>query len=133
MIKESKRIKNLEFRRATYLLPEDQWPENPSYHIDYWYPNPYYGHDDDYPEDPSSPSFRLYPTYPNCRVHKDCFKNPESCFAIASFDYDKEGYYELHFIGDRPLDLTKEERETFWEIIEYGDKVLNKEEREEDE
>ena len=62
----------------------------------------------------------------NCRVHKDCFKHKQSCFAIVSFDYDKEGYYELHFIGDRPLNITKEEREIFWELLRYGDKVLNK-------
>lgn len=110
---KSKRIGNLEFRRATYLLPEDKLPKHMSYHIDYWYPNPYYKHEDD------------YDTLTN--IHKECFKNPESCFAIASFGYDtNEHVYELRFIGDRPLDITKEEREAFWELIRYGYGELNK-------
>lgn len=126
MIK-SKRINKLELRRATYLLPESEYPEHPSYHIDLWYPNSYYGRDDEFPEDPRDPSYRLYPDMPSCRVHKECFKHPETCFAIASFDWDKEGYYELHFVGNRPIEYLKtpEDRETFWELITYGDKQLN--------
>lgn len=118
-----KRIGNLEFRKATYLGDE---PEYPSWHIDYWYPNYYYGREDEFPEDPENKAFRLYPDNHNCRVHKDCFKHKETCMAIASFDYDKEGYYVIQFIGDRPLDLNKEERELFWQLLEYGDKQLNK-------
>jgi hypothetical protein len=39
---------------------------------------------------------------------------------------DKEGFYELHFIGDRPLNITKEEKEIFWKLISIGDDILNK-------
>lgn len=126
---ESKRIGNLEFKVASYLLPEDKLPEHPSYHINYYYPNLYYKREKDFIKEGD---WYIYPDMKNCRVHKDCFKHKQSCFAIASFDYDKEGYYELHFIGDRPLNITKEERETFWELLQYGNKVLNKNKEEDD-
>ena len=124
----NKRIGNLELRRASYLLPEEEYPEHPSYHIDYWYPNCYYGKENEYIKDGD---WYIYPDNSYCRVHKDCFKNPQSCFAIASFDYDKEGFYELHFIGDRPLHITEEERKIFWELIIFGDKELNKKDEDE--
>lgn len=125
---ESKRIEDLEFRPASYLLPENKWPENPAYDIVLWYPNLYYGRDDEFPEDPSDNSYRLDPKYQNHRIHKSCFKYPESCFTIASFDYDShENFYELHFCLDRPIEYlnTPEKREIFWELIKYGDAHLN--------
>lgn len=68
---------------------------------------------------------------PHAKVHKDCFKHPQSSMAIASFNYDShERYYELEFVGDRPLSLSKEEREIFWELLEYGFKQLNGNENE---
>lgn len=120
----NKRIGNLEFRPSSYLLPKDRWPEHSGWDIVYWYPNGYYGKEDSYIKE--NEDWYLYPDSPHCRVHKSCFKNPESCFVIASFNYDKEGYYELSFIGDRPLSINKEEREIFWELVEYGYKQLNK-------
>lgn len=131
---ESKRIKNLEFRAASYLLSKDKWPEHPSYHIDLWMPNGYYGHDEEFPEDPKYSDYRIYPDMPFCRIHKDCFKHPETCFAIASFDWDKEGYYEVHFVSDRPLEYLKtpEDREAFWELLIYGNEQLNSNGEEED-
>lgn len=130
MIIKNKRIGNLEFRKATYLLPDNKLPEHISYHIDYWCPNAYYGKESDFIKEGD---WYVYPDNPYHRVHRDCFKHPQSCFAIASFDWDKEGYYELHFIGDRPLEITKEEREAFWKLLEYGYKQLNKENNEESE
>ena len=121
----NKRIGNLEFRPASYLLPKDKWPEKPAYHIDIWYPNGYYGREKDFIEDGE---FYLYPDMPNCRIHKDCFKSKESCMAIASFNYNEhEEFYELSFVGDRPIHYldTPELREDFFELIQYGNKVLN--------
>ena len=127
---ESKRIKDLELGEATYLLPREEWPEHPSYHIDYWHPNCYYGNEDKYIKDGD---WYLIPDLQCCKIHKDCFKNPEARFAIASFDYNKhEEVYELHFVGDRPLSIPKELRDTFWELVEYGYKELNKNEEEEE-
>ena len=132
---EKKRIKNLEFRPATYLLPKDKWPENPSYDIILWCPNNYYGRDDEFPEDPLDNSYRTDPKYFNHKIHKSCFKYPESCFTIANFDYDEhERFYELHFCLDRPIEYlnTLEKRKIFWELIQYGNKQLNNNKDEEE-
>ena len=130
MIK-SKRIENLEFGPASYLLPKEEYPKNPAWHIDYWYPNGYYGRESEFIKEGD---WYLYPDNPHCRVHKDCFKNPQSCMAIASFNYNNhEGCYELEFVGDRPIQLTKEERDIFWELLEYGFKQLNNQEEDEEE
>lgn len=132
---ENKRIGDLEFRPSSYLLPKDRWPKNPSYDIALWYPNNYYGRDDEFPEDPLDNSFRTDPKYSNCRIHKSCFKHPETCFTIASFDYDEhEGFYELHFCLDRPIEYlnTVEKRDAFWELLYYGNEQLNNSKDEEE-
>jgi len=122
----NRRIENLEFAPATYLLPKDKWPEHPSYHINYYYPNIYYNRESEFIKDGD---WYKYPDNQFCRIHKDCFKNEQSCMAIASFEYDNhEGYYNIRFVGDRPLDMTEEEREIFWQLLRYGDLVLNKRE-----
>ena len=120
---ESKRVGNLEIGPATYFLPKDKWPEKGAYNIYYYYPNIYYGRESEYIfED----GWYLDPKFQGHRIHKDCFKNPEVCMSIASFEYDDhEGCYEFEFIGDRPLDLNQEEKKIFWELIEYGFKNLN--------
>lgn len=129
MIK-NKRIGDLEFRPATYLLPKDEYPKNPAWHIDFWYPNAYYGKESEYVHPVvggiEQTDWYVNPSYPYGKIHKDCFKNPQSCIAIASFNYNShEGYYELEFVGDRPVSLSKEDREIFWELLEYGFKQLN--------
>ena len=119
-----KRIKDLHFRKATYIGEE---PEHPSYHIDKWYPNSYYKQEHNYIKEGDFYKYKD-PLYANCRIHKNCFKNPESCYAIASFYWDsKEETYNFEFICDRPLYLNKEEQNNFWELIKYGFKTLNNE------
>ena len=125
---ENKRIKDLEFRPASYCLPKNKLPENPSYDIVLWYPNFYYGRDKEFPEDPLDNSCRTDPKYFNHKIHKSCFENPECCITIASFDYNEHvPFYELHFCLDRPIEYlnTSEKREIFWELLEYGNKQLN--------
>ena len=127
------RIDNLEFRPSTYLLPKEQYPDPIGYSIDHYSPNTYYGREEEFPLDPRDPNFRVYPDYPNCRVHKDCFKHPQSCCTIAHFEYNShEGYYELEFIGDRPLELTPKEWEDFRKLLEYGFKHLSSSSSDED-
>ena len=131
---EKKRIGDLEFRLASYLLPKEKYPKNPSYDIILWHPNFYYGRDEEFPEDPLDNSFRNDPKYWNHRIHKSCFKNPETCFTLASFDYDEhEHFYELHFCLDRPIEYlnTLEKRENFWKLLQYGNEQLNINENEE--
>lgn len=123
------RIDNLEFRKATYLCES---PEHPAYDIIMWYPNCYYGKESEYIYDERNDCY-CPPEYPHCYISKSCFKHPESCMTIASFEYDKnEDFYEFHFCGNRPIEMPKDYRETFWELIEFGDKYLNTRKEEED-
>lgn len=119
---KSKRIGNLMFRKATYLGEE---PEFPSWHIDFFYPNPCYGKESEYIKDGDYYVKDINNPY-HIRYHKDCFKHKESCYAIASFKRDKEGFYELSFIGDRPLSLNEKDIKDFWELVRYGNEELNK-------
>ena len=42
------------------------------------------------------------------------------CFTIESFIYDKDGYPELHYCGNRPLDLNSNELAIFHKLIKEG-------------
>ena len=124
---EPKRINNLEFKVATYLLKNP--PEIKAYHINRYMPNCYYGHESDFIKIDNDwyrdPSFSWH------RVHKSCFKNTETCYAIASFEYNKhEGIYEFMWVGERPLELTEQEEKDFKKLIIYGFNKLNYENRE---
>jgi hypothetical protein len=114
------RLGNLELRKAVCIGNKE--PEYPSYHIDKWGPNPHYKQERKYIKD--GDYYRPKDSH-NCRIHKNCFKNPETCYSIASFDRDKEGFYEINFIGARPFDLNKEEREIFWKLMSIGNIILN--------
>lgn len=118
---KSLRVGNLMFRKAAYLGRE---PEFPVWHIDLFYPNPQYGKEKEYVK---RDDFYVKPGDPySIRYHQDCFKHKESCYSIASFERDEEGYYELKFIGDRPLNLNKDELKDFWKLVKYGYHELNK-------
>ena len=111
------KINNLEFRKSTYLGDE---PEHPSYDIVLWYPNDYYGKEDKYIKEGDwyrDPQF-------NFRIYKDCFKHPECCMTIACFKPDSEGFYEVQFIEDRPLDKEVNWKE-FYKLLNYGNQKLN--------
>lgn len=121
-----KRINNLEFKHASYLLPKDKWPDYPAWDIVKWYPNEYYNKQDEFIPIKGDPKFYQHPEFTFCKIHKDCFKYPETCYSIATFEYDKhENFYELHFVCDRPLDLNEDEIKTFWELIKFGNTYLN--------
>lgn len=113
------RINNISFDKATYLFDP---PKHISYHINKWIPNEYYNRESEFTVVDSD--FYCYPNNPRYRIHKDLFKSKEYSIAIASFDYEDD-FYELHFIDNRPLDLNEQEIKDFWDIIKYGDKILN--------
>lgn len=123
------RIGDLEFGPCTYLCEP---PKNPSWEIKMWYPNFYYGKKDQYEYEGNGmyidPKFRAH------RIHESCFKHPESCYTLGSFRYiEKEDFYEFQFCGKRPMDLKPENREPFWELLVYGNYVLNEKIYEDDE
>jgi hypothetical protein len=44
----------------------------------------------------------------------------EYCWTIATFEYDSDGYPELHYCGDRPTHLTKQELSIFMDLVKEG-------------
>ncbi len=115
------RINNLELRKASYLGDE---PIIPNYEIVKWEPNSRYGQQRKYIKDGD---YYIPKNSSNYRIHKkNCFKHPECCYSIALFTKDKDGYYELSFVGDRPINLNEEEITIFWKIISMGYNILNK-------
>ena len=123
------RIGNLEFGPSTYICKP---PEHPSWEIKMWYPNFYYGKKDQYKYD--GDGMYINPECPYHRIHESCFKHSESCYTLGSFRWDDhEQFYEFQFCGDRPMELKKENREPFWELLVYGNKMLNIDNNEDDE
>lgn len=121
---EKLRIQNLEFREASYL---GEKPKHPSWNIYKWEPNGYYGNEHLYIKDGDYYKYKE-PEYGNCRIHKNCFKNKETRYSIASFYWDDhEECFNFEFTENRPLSLTPKEKAVFWQLIEYGFKVLNEE------
>ena len=117
-----KRIGNLMFRKATYLCEE---PEFPSWHIDCFYPNSYYGKESEYTKKGDYYVKDINNPY-SIEIHKNCFKHKESCYSIASFIRNKNGCYKFQFIRDRPLNINEEDLKDFWELVKYGYQELNK-------
>lgn len=51
----------------------------------------------------------------------------ESCFVISNFQYNShEKFYEINFVGNRPLELKDDEKNIFWDLLLTGDYILNK-------
>ena len=116
---QSKRIGVLEFREASYVGNK---PPFVSYDIVKWYPNLYYGKENEYIK--LNHEFYCYSKNASCRIHKNLFKNKELCIVLATFRYDyQEECYNLEFIGDRPLQLVS--WDYFRELVKYGFEQLN--------
>ena len=91
-----------------------------------YHPNPYYGRESEFIKEGDYYRPNDSETYRFVSIHKDCFKHKESCYTIAIFKYDDhEDFWELNFVGDRPLDLNDQEKQDFWKVIEIGYKYLN--------
>ena len=103
---QSKRIGVLEFREASYVGNK---PPFVSYDIVKWYPNLYYGKENEY----IKLNHEFY-----------CYPKNTGCIVLATFRYDyQEECYNLEFIGDRPLQLVS--WDYFKELVKYGFEQLN--------
>ena len=120
------RIENIECRLS-----------NDTYEFVKWYPNKYYGTKAQLIAD----GYELQPihdhgfvlTKGNHTIHDSCFLNPEGCYTIATIVYDKnEHCTEIKSVGSRLLDLTKNERNNFFEVYKYADKQIKKENKNKD-
>lgn len=112
------RIGNIEFKKADYI---DDNVEHKSYEIVQWVENPYYNRQSEFTKEGD-----YYCESPNFRVHKSCFENKEYCFTIAQFKYQLHQDYVLSFIDNLPLKLSKEDRDIFFDVIEYGFNYISK-------
>jgi hypothetical protein len=60
-------------------------------------------------------------------IHKNCFENKENNIVIADLTYStKEEDTFLETVGERVLDLSLEDRETFFEVYALAAKRLTK-------
>ena len=114
-----KRIGNIEFRECTYL---GNTPEIKSWELCYYYPNSDYGQEHLYEKDGDF-YVVVYDGIP-FRKHKSCFLYKECCCTLGVFEYDGS-CWNFQFVCARPLVLNTEEREIFWELLDYGYKELS--------
>ena len=113
------RIYNIELRKY----------DTDRYEIVQYYPNEYYGKESDYIFDGKE-------TYkdPNrefVSINASCFKSPESCMTITSFDINyNEPDCWLRFCGDRPLKLwtnqNKKPFDAFMSVVMFGYDTIHK-------
>ena len=60
-----------------------------------------------------------------CTIDKNCFTTVEAKYVVATLTYDtKEGCTDLRTVGQRVLELTKKDRETFFSVYEIAAKML---------
>lgn len=110
------RIDNIEFRKTSY--------ENSPYEFVKWEPNQYYNKESSLLKEgyeDTGYSFKRS----NISINYSCFENPETCYVVAWFKRDSEGWF-IESVGDRLLDLNKKELKNFFEIYRIANKKLNK-------
>lgn len=55
-----------------------------------------------------------------CGVNESGDTIDEYCYTIAHFTYDSDGYPELKYVGNRPIELTPGEQLIFMELVKEG-------------
>jgi hypothetical protein len=119
------RIDNIGAQPPTYLgkSPEDAGKR---LSIVQFFPNPRYGKmqeliDDGWESDGDFVRKSM------CSIHKKCFEGIENNIVIAFLKYDsKEEDTVLETVGERVLNLSLEDRETFFEVYALAAKRLTK-------
>jgi len=106
---ETNRIGKIEFRLTKSL------GRNPRDYVEivFWYPNHYYGNEDQYKKDGE---WYLPKEGPAAyRIHEGCFKNPESCYTLATIEIKEEP--DIISVGLRPFELAAKDRADFEAIV----------------
>lgn len=118
------RINNIEFRTTGKNRGE----------IIQWLPNHYYGKLNDYLE-----SGEWSEAGGNCivskrgSIDKNLFKNEQHCIVVAWIQYDEPNECcDMSTVGPRVLNLSQEERDTFFEVYELADRKLTKQSKDND-
>ena len=104
------------------------------YEIVKWYPNNYFGAEERMIEEGyervehASGGFSY--KKPHHTIDGSCFKNPESCYTIATLHYDEdEGCCDMKTVGPRLLELSKADRKEFFKVYKLAEKNIGKESR----
>lgn len=109
------RINNIECRKC----------DTPFYEIINWFPNPYYGKEDDYIKDGYEWNDDKTCLIKDCyHIHESNFKNEESCCVIAWIKLSDDGTVTLESVDDRILNLEPEELKDFIEVYRISNDKL---------
>lgn len=102
------------------------------YEIVKWYPNEYYNAEQKLIEEGyvkvefENGNWSMKKDYHS--ITSSCFKNPESCFTVATLHYDDgEGCCDMRTIGTRLLDLDKQERDDFFDVYAMAEERIHRE------
>lgn len=106
-IKDINRVGNIDLRKCNNTLEIVKWVENDLYNKQ-----------GDY-ESPNKLGLCRSKNSVHSWVHESCFKNPEVCYTLASWDL-KEKEPDLRYCGRRPLDLLMSEYEVFEQLVREG-------------
>jgi hypothetical protein len=118
------RIDNIGARSPVYI---GKPPANAHHILDIvqYYPCRYYGKLEEYLNDGWADCGNGVIRKDNCTIGKSCFSNEEVCNSIAQIEWNpKEDCTELSTIGERLLNLSKEDRDIFFEVYEIAAKKL---------
>jgi hypothetical protein len=70
----------------------------------------------------------------NTQINSSCFKNPESCYTIATLEYSRgEDCCDMKTVGNRLLQLSKKNRKDFFAVYQLAEEMINHENRDKDE
>lgn len=121
MIKKKIRINNIEFRKYNATKTN-----SPLYEIIKWDLNPHFNKEEEYRKNGYVDSFGGdFLQKEGHSIQKSFFINPEICYVLAFIKKEKESW-ELRSIGDRLLNLNKEEWNEFYEVYKLGQSKLIK-------
>lgn len=107
------------------------------YEIVKWYPNDYYGAE----EKMISEGWEKVTSERGWSLRKGqtsvmdgCFRNPESCYTIATLKWDShEDWCVMTTVGNRLLGLDEDDRQDFFDVYNLSEgKILKENEKDED-
>jgi len=109
---EPTRIGDIAFRLAK------SFGRNPRDYVDIikWYPNSYYGREDEFVKTDGG----MYAPKDGggWRVDPSCFKNPESCFTLATIEIEEEP--DVCSCGLRPFELSPKDDSDYRAIVKLA-------------
>lgn len=119
------RIGDIEFRSTR------SWNGSFYYEVVMYYPNGYYGHEDDYVFDEMRQMYH-YKDNEFCFIDPSCFKHEESCYTLARFEKNSDDEYDIRSIGSRPFEISPKDITDYVACVKYGFNYLKSLEKDED-